>query len=77
MATKKIKKYFIVNPKGTIHECSQAHAKDRLSQVGWRSATAAEVKAYKAARIQRFDQPLATPHSSDPVGIEDEDDDGK
>ncbi len=36
--------YYIVNPHGAIHECDGAHAKERLQQVGWRLATADEVK---------------------------------
>ncbi len=36
--------YYIVNPHGAIHECDGAHARERLQQVGWRLATADEVK---------------------------------
>jgi hypothetical protein len=58
--------YYIVNPKGCIHIVDRAHAANRLRQVGWRMATAAEREAYHANGEQRFDRPLATPWSPDP-----------
>lgn len=64
MAAKKTaqpKEYFIVNPHGTIHGCTREHAADRLKQPGWRLATKTEVDAYKANKLQVFDEPLANP----------------
>lgn len=71
MATKKEKRYFIVNPKGCIHEVTKEHAQMRLAQVGYRMATAAEVKKLQAAGgNQQAGQPLAEPFSTEPVAIE-------
>lgn len=63
----KLKRYFIVNPSGAIHECTYAHAKNRLKEVGWRMATGEEVKAYNAAKgHQVAGEPLAKPWSVEP-----------
>jgi hypothetical protein len=61
------KSYHIVNPSGAIHEVSREHAKSRLSQVGYRMATKAEVELYNEAQgNQRFDRPLCEPWSPEP-----------
>ena len=60
------KAYYIVNPAGAVHSVTRAHARERLGEVGWRMATAAEVSTYKDRRIQRSDQPIAQPFSPDP-----------
>jgi hypothetical protein len=61
------RRYFIVNPKGCIHEVEREHAKWRLSIVGWRMATAAEVAELDArGGEQRADDPICTPWSPDP-----------
>lgn len=74
MATRKprIKRYYIVNPAGAIHEVTKEHASNRLRQTGWRMASADEVKAYKSERVQRFDRPLAQPWTDEPDGFEEE-----
>lgn len=70
MAAKKEKRFFIVNPAGAVHEVPEAIAKERLGQVGYRMATKAEVDAYLAADVQRFDRPIAEPFNPEPVGVE-------
>lgn len=56
------KAYYIVNPKGTIHEVNASHARERLKTVGWRLATSEEIEAYsQSGGNQRFDRPLAAP----------------
>lgn len=66
----KPKRYFIVNPSGTIHECTYTHAKNRLKEVGWRMATAAEIKLFRdpdgANGHQVAGKPLAKPWSVEP-----------
>lgn len=61
------RRYFLVNPKGAIHEADREHARMRLAQPGWRLATAAEVQALEdAGGEQRFDRPICPPWSPDP-----------
>lgn len=55
------KRYYIVNPAGAVHEVTRDHAVVRLKQPGYRMATPDEVAAYQAARLQRYDRPIATP----------------
>lgn len=62
----KPKRYFIVNPAGTIHEVTYAHAKQRLKEVGFRMATADEVKQYQGAKAQLWDAPIAKPWTPEP-----------
>lgn len=62
------KSYFIVNPKGAIHEVDRAHAAQRLAVMGWRLATTEEIATYDAAGgNQRFDRPLAEPWTPLPL----------
>ncbi len=75
--------YYIVNPHGTVHECTYGHAQNRLKQVGWRLATDGEIAEYHARneRIenragklvsgpgQRFDDPIGEIYTSDPDEI--------
>lgn len=68
-ATKKITRYYIVNPAGAIHEVTREHMAERLKHVGYRPATEPEIAAYKGARLQRFDRPIAKPHSTEPEGV--------
>lgn len=67
-------RYFIVNPKGTIHECDADHAKWRLGQIGYRQATLEEVRELMArGGNQRFDDPICDPWSPEPaplIGLE-------
>lgn len=63
------KRYYVVNPRGCVHEVSKEHAAQRLSQAGWRMANKAEVDAYNKADVQRFDQPIGKPFSTDPDAI--------
>ncbi len=44
--------YYIVNPSGTVHECTRDHARMRLRQVGWRMATDEEVAAYAEVHLE-------------------------
>lgn len=61
------RRYFIVNPKGTIHEVDREHARERLRIAGWRVATAEEIAAYDAAGgNQVAGKPLAKPWQPDP-----------
>ena len=68
------RRYFIVNPKGCIHEVDRDHAKQRLAVAGWRMATAAEVAELDArGGEQRADNPICTPWSPDPDALIDPD----
>lgn len=55
------KKYYIVNPAGAVHSAEREHAVERLRTVGWRKASAAEIREYKKCSEQRFDDPIAAP----------------
>ena len=44
------KKYYIVNPSGTVHQVNRDHASRRLRQVGFRLATKAEIAKLKRAK---------------------------
>lgn len=66
----KPKRYFIVNPAGAIHEVDKAHAEWRLGIVGWRNATAAEVKLLMEQKNQRFDSPICEPYKGTAVPVE-------
>lgn len=72
--------FYIVNPAGVIHECTEAHAAARLRQVGYRVPTADELKEYFARKeagrarkqsggkpfIQEKADPIARPWNPDP-----------
>lgn len=61
------RRYFIVNPSGTIHEVTREIASARLKQVGYRKATRDEIALYEAADgNQRAGSPLCEPYSDDP-----------
>jgi hypothetical protein len=61
------RRYFLVNPKGAIHEADREHCRERLKVAGWRLATAAEIQALEdAGGEQRFDRPICAPWSPDP-----------
>jgi hypothetical protein len=61
------KRYYVVNPKGAIHQVTYEHAQQRLKQPGWRMAKAAEVKELeKRDGLQVHDDPIAQPWSPDP-----------
>ena len=62
-------RYFLVNPGGAIHEVTYAHAKTRLATVGWRMATADEVKAYQGQRTQVWNKPIGTPWNPEPEPV--------
>lgn len=66
-ASNKPKRFFIVNPAGAVHEVSEAHARWRLQSAGWRMASEAEVSKYLAAKVQRFDRPIAEPWNPNPA----------
>lgn len=61
------RRYFIVNPKGAIHEVSREHARERLAKPGWRMASAAEIEIFATANgNQVADKPLCARWSPDP-----------
>lgn len=66
-AESKEKTYYIVNPHGAVHVVTRGHAAQRLRQVGYRMATKEEIAAYKEARVQVHDAPIARPWSPEPV----------
>ena len=71
MTKKKVKRYFIVNPAGAIHEVKDDHARKLLARPGYRSATAAEVKKLNAAGgNQRWDDPICEPFTTEPAAVE-------
>lgn len=68
------KRYFIVNPKGTVHEVTREHAQTRLREVGWRMATREEIKAFfVAGEHQAHDKPAGAPHVPEPEEVPDVD----
>ncbi len=60
------KRYFIVNPAGAVHEVTRDLARERLRQVGYRMATAAEVAAYRKAPPHRGLGPVAERWAPEP-----------
>jgi len=71
MATRKTKRYFIVNPAGAIHEVTKEHAAERLRQAGYRKATVTEVKKLQAANgKQVWKSPICEPWDPTPEAIE-------
>ena len=66
----KPKAYYIVNPHGTVHNCSKEHAAYRLRSVGWRVATKEEIAAFKKQKVQTHDDPIGTPWTSEPEAFE-------
>lgn len=61
------RRYFIVNPRGAIHEVTREHAKERLRSAGWRMATPEEIAALTAANgHQMFDKPICPRWAPDP-----------
>lgn len=55
--------FYIVNPKGCVHSATREHTAERLRLPGWRLATDEEIEAFKKAKVQRFDAPIAEPWS--------------
>ncbi|MBN1991352.1 MAG: hypothetical protein JW953_01515 [Anaerolineae bacterium] len=55
------KKYYLVNPSGTIHVVTREHAETRLKQTGYRLATKTEIAAYEKTKIQSLKTRLAKP----------------
>jgi|FLYN01.1.fsa_nt_gi hypothetical protein len=61
------RRYFLVNPKGAIHEVTREHARERLKQAGWRMANTAEIEELERRNgLQVFDRPICRPWSPDP-----------
>lgn len=61
------RRYFIVNPHGTIHEVTRDHAAERLRQAGWRMATNDEIaELERRGGNQVHDRPICQPWSPDP-----------
>ena len=44
------REYFIVNPRGIIHEVTRDHAAKRLKSPGWRVPTPEELEIYRSRR---------------------------
>ena len=67
------KEYWIVNPKGAVHKVDREDALRRLRVVGWRMATAAEIKRAKTPNriyqdgtesvVQNWKNPFGKPYS--------------
>lgn len=76
MTEEQEKTYYLVNPSGTIHECTREHAKMRLKQVGYRLASGAEFKKYQDLKAdaerrkkpftQDWEHPICKPWSPEP-----------
>lgn len=67
-APKAEKAYHLVNPKGAIHQVTREHARERLSQAGWRLATADEIAELEArGGLQVADDPICPPFNPDPA----------
>ncbi len=62
----KVNRYFVLNPGGAIHEVTREHAAQLFKNPGFRKPTAAQVKTYLAAKLQRHDKPIGEKWSSDP-----------
>lgn len=70
------KVYYLVNPAGAIHTVTKEHARMRLKQIGFRLATAEEIKKYQELEaeakrmkkhfMQESGKPICKPHSVDP-----------
>lgn len=66
-AKKPPRRYFLVNPRGAIHEVSREHAAARLVTPGWRLATPDEIAQLEiAGGHQVADKPICRPWSPDP-----------
>lgn len=60
--------FYIVNPKGVVHDVPQSIAVARLSQVGYRLAEKSEIAALKAANgKQTLGKPAGKPHVFNPA----------
>lgn len=70
------KRFFVVNPAGAVHEVTEEHARELLAKIGYRNATAVEVKKLNSQRgnlkpgEQRFDEPICEPFSATPEPVE-------
>ncbi|MCK6629350.1 MAG: hypothetical protein L6R45_29760 [Anaerolineae bacterium] len=68
---KTVKRYFIVNPAGAVHEVDYEHARWRLGQKkGFRMAEKHEVEAYLNTAVQVAEKPIARPYTEEPEAIE-------
>lgn len=64
--------FYIVNKSGTIHVVDRQTARERLRQVGYRTATKEEVQAYlNADGKQETGKPLAKTWNPEPVELPD------
>lgn len=64
-------RYFIVNPAGAIHEVSKEDCERRLGQVGYRQATADEVRELiNRGGNQIFDDPICEPFRTEAKAVE-------
>lgn len=59
--------YYLVNPKGAIHDVPSTLAKQRLAQIGWRLATKEEIrKLFAKNGSQRAGKPICKPWTPEP-----------
>lgn len=64
--------FYIVNKHGTIHVVDRETARERLRQVGYRTATKEEVQAYlNADGKQESGKPLAKAWNPEPIELPD------
>ncbi len=58
--------FFIVNPRGAIHQVTKEHMRFRLLQPGYREATPEEVQELERRDgVQVFDNPICKPWKQD------------
>ncbi len=58
--------FYIVNPRGAIHQVTAEHARRRLSQPGYREATPEEIAdLIKRDGLQVADSPICKPFKPD------------
>lgn len=58
--------FYIVNPSGTIHTVTKAHASNRLRTAGYRLAEDPEISIYLETRVQRHNKPICEQWTPEP-----------
>ena len=53
--------YYITNPAGAVHDCTEAHARARLRNPKFRLSTDAEIEQYLERYMQTAAEPIADP----------------
>lgn len=59
--------FYIVNPSGAVHNCTEEHCRWRLQDARYRLAEDAEIQRFQEATIQRASTPIAEPWSPEPM----------